>query len=117
MSTTSWSPLASGVLTGKYDNGIPAGSRLEQHEWLREHLTQKTIEKTKELSKLSKDIGCTLSQLAIAWCLKNQHVSSVILGATKESQLIENLGAIEVKSKLNPDLMTKIEKILANKPR
>lgn len=115
--TTIWSPLASGILSGKYNNGIPPGSRLAQHEWLREQLNPKTIEKTKELAKLAGDIGCSLAQLSIAWCLKNPHVSSVILGATSESQLEDNLGAIEVKAKLNPDVMGKIEKILGNKPR
>lgn len=109
--TTTWSPLASGILSGKYNHGIPSDSRLAKEAWLVPDNFMALLEKTKQLSALAEEINCTLAQLSIAWCLKNPHVSSVITGATKVEQLIENVGAIEVKSKLTPDIMKKINKI------
>lgn len=112
MGTTTWSPLASGILSGKYNLGIPRESRLAKESWLVPDNFMALIEKTKKLEVLAKELGCTLAQLAIAWCLKNPHVSSVITGATKVDQLMENLGALEVKAKLTPDVMAKINKIV-----
>ena len=109
MGTTIWSPLASGILSGKYEHGIPRESRLAKEPWLVPDNFMSLVEKAKQLNVLANEIGCTLSQLAIAWCLKNPHVSSVITGATKTEQLTENLGAIDVKSKLTPEVMKKIE--------
>jgi voltage-dependent potassium channel beta subunit len=123
LGTTIWSPLASGILTGKYYNSIPAGSRMEVSElqWLRDFLAseegKKRIEKSNELMKLAAEIGTTLPKLAIAWCLKNPNVSSVILGATKVSQLEENLDALNVVPLLTDSVMEQIETILGNKPK
>lgn len=112
MGTTVWSPLASGILSGKYNQGIPNDSRLAKETWLVPDNFMQMIEQTKKLSSLARELDCTLSQLSIAWCLKNKNVSSVITGATKVEQLVENLGAIEVKSKLTPDIMKKIDKLV-----
>jgi voltage-dependent potassium channel beta subunit len=111
LGTTIWSPLASGILSGKYNHGIPTDSRLAKEAWLVPANFMQFIEKTKRLETVAKDLECTLSQLAIAWCLHNPHVSSVITGATKIEQLIENLGAIEVKSKMTPAILKKIDSI------
>lgn len=117
--TTVWSPLASGVLTGKYNQGIPAGSRatLPGYEWLREEvITPERIEKARALEPLAKELGCTMAQMALAWCLKNPNVSTVITGASRVEQVHENMKAIEVVEKLTPDVMERIETILGNKP-
>lgn len=110
---TTWSPLASGILTGKYNSGIPKGSRLESQDILRRELTTDRIERVKKLLKVSSDIGCSPSQLAIAWCLKNPNVSSVILGATNVDQLFENLNSINIKSRLTDEVMKRIEDIIS----
>lgn len=112
LGTTIWSPLASGILSGKYNQGIPSDSRLAKEGWLVPDNFMQLIEKTKALEVIAKELDCTLSQLAIAWCLKNPHVSTVITGATKIDQLLENIGAIKVKSKLTSDIMAKIDHIL-----
>jgi len=112
MGTTIWSPLASGILSGKYNHGIPHDSRLAKETWLVPENFMQMISKTKELEKLSLELDCSQSQLAIAWCLKNPQVSSVITGATRKEQLMENLGAVEVKSKLTPDVLKIIDKII-----
>jgi voltage-dependent potassium channel beta subunit len=112
LGTTIWSPLASGLLTGKYNNGIPAESRFAKEKWLIPQDFQQRIEKVRCLSQVAEELNCSLSQLALAWCLKNPQVSTVITGASKVSQLLENLAAIEVKDKLTTDIMTKIEAIL-----
>ncbi|HKK38708.1 MAG TPA: aldo/keto reductase [Cryomorphaceae bacterium] len=120
LGTTVWSPLASGVLTGKYNDGSEGESRLKRAElsWLNEKLLiEETLNKVKKLTALSGDLGIAMPQLALAWCLKNENVSTVILGASKTSQLKENLKATEVKAKLTPDVMEKIESILDNKPK
>jgi voltage-dependent potassium channel beta subunit len=109
--TTIWSPLASGILSGKYANGIPKDSRLAQEAWLVPEDFKQQVAKVNELAKLAQELGGTTSQLAIAWCLKNPNVSSVITGATKVSQLMENLGSIDMKDKLTPDVMKAINKI------
>ncbi len=118
--TTIWSPLASGLLTGKYDAGEPAGTRTSHPgmEWLREEIlgvaARPKIEKVKRLKRVADEIGCTRAQLSIAWCLKNPNVSSVITGATRRSQMIENLGALEVVPRLTPDVMRGIEEVFAS---
>ncbi|MBX7144799.1 MAG: aldo/keto reductase [Oligoflexia bacterium] len=112
LGTTIWSPLASGVLTGKYNKGIPDGSRLAQQEWLKDRFLPHGIDVVKGLEPIAKDLGCSTGQLAIAWCLKNPHVSTVILGASNAQQLKENLGALNAKDQLNETLMKQIEAIL-----
>jgi len=117
LGTTIWSPLNSGVLTGKYSKGIPEDSRLAHksyQEMLKKNLAH--VPKVIELEVIANRLGCPMSQLAIAWCLKNKNVSTVLLGASKSEQLKENLGALEVLPKLTPEVMEEIEKILANKP-
>lgn len=122
LGTTIWSPLASGFLTGKYNQGIPAGSRLdmEGYEWLKEQLEseegQSQIAKVRQLVPIAEELDCTLAQLAIAWCLANPHVSSVITGASRVEQVHENLKALEVLDKLTPEKLEKIEAVLDNKP-
>lgn len=111
---TTWSPLASGLLSGKYLQGIPEGSRasLPGYEWLRDQLTDpKRLEKVRALQPIAADLGCTLSQLAIAWCLKNPNISTVITGASRVEQVHENMRSLEVAEKLTPDVMEQIEKI------
>ena len=117
--TTIWSPLASGVLSGKYANGIPADSRaaLPGFDWLQERqITTERIEKVKQLSVIAAELGCTMSQLALAWCLKNPNVSTVITGASRPEQVVENMKAIDFEDKLTPEIMEKIELVLGNKP-
>lgn len=119
MGTTIWSPLASGLLTGKYNSGIPAGSRLslENYSWLRERVMQEEkLEKVSDLAKLAQELGTSLATLSIAWCLCNPNVTSAILGATKEEQLVENLKAVEVYHKLTPSILAEIDMIMGNKP-
>ncbi len=111
--TTIWSPLASGLLTGKYSRGIPEGSRgtLEGYDWLHDQLTDKEkLLKVQALEPIAKELDCTLSQLAIAWCLKNPYVSTVITGASRVEQLHENMKAGEVATKLTPEIMERIDK-------
>ena len=120
LGTTIWSPLASGVLTGKYNNGIPAGTRasLKGYDWLREHvITPQNLEKVKQLQPIAADLGCTMAQFAIAWCLKNPYVSTVITGASRPEQVSENMKAIEIVEKLDNDVMERTEKALGNKPQ
>jgi len=122
LGTTTWSPLASGLLTGKYREGIPAGSRptLEGYEWLRSSFEsdegRRRIALAAELEPVAHGLGGALAQLAIAWCLRNPHVSTVILGASEVSQLEENLGALEVAARLDDGAMERIEEILGNRP-
>ena len=122
LGTTVWSPLASGLLTGKYNDGIPQGSRLalEDYRWLHDQILndqgKKHIEKVRRLAQVAGELGCSLAQLALAWCLKNPNVSTVITGASRPEQLDENMKALDVADKLAPDVMENIETILANKP-
>ena len=120
LGTTIWSPLASGLLTGKYNEGIPKEqTRLKEEEldWLKEVvLTPEKIEKARALTTLSGKLGISLARLAIAWCLKNPNVSTVILGASKTAQLEENLRAVEDVELLDDGVMEQIEEILQNKP-
>lgn len=118
MGLTTFSPLASGILTGKYNNGIPEDSRLARFPGLRKHmqesgiLSEKTFEKLQKLQKIADELGAKLSQLALAWCLLNPHVSSVILGVSRLEQLHENLKALEIKEKITEDVEKEIRKIL-----
>jgi aryl-alcohol dehydrogenase-like predicted oxidoreductase len=122
LGTTIWSPLASGLLTGKYNDGIPKDSRanLEGYEWLRKRFTDENakeqIEKVIKLASVAEIIGCTTAQLAIAWCLLNPNVSTVITGASKPSQVKDNMKAIEIVDKITPEVIETIEEILDNKP-
>jgi aryl-alcohol dehydrogenase-like predicted oxidoreductase len=120
MGTTIWSPLASGLLTGKYNNGIPEGSRfaLEGFDWLRNQwMVDEKLNRVRELTKLAEELGVSLSTLAIAWTTKNANVTTAILGATKKEQLIENLKALEVAPKLTPEVLTRIDDIMQTKPK
>jgi len=119
LGTTIWSPLAAGFLTGKYNNGIPEGSRLaiEGFDWLKNRWIQDAkLEKVKKLGLLANEMGVSLAALAIAWTVKNPHVTTSILGATKKGQLLENLKALIVLPLLTAEIMEKIEAILLNKP-
>jgi voltage-dependent potassium channel beta subunit len=109
---TIWSPLASGLLTGKYLDGVPDGTRasLPGYEWLRDALTDPAANaKVRRLKTIADDLGCELSQLALAWCAKNPNVSTVITGASHAAQVYENLGAVEVLDLLDDDLMARID--------
>ena len=122
LGTTIWSPLASGMLTGKYNDGIPGDSRLALpgYEWLRDLWTnedgQQKLEKVRQLTALAKDIGISITHLSLAWCLKNPNVSTVILGASRLVQLEDNLKSLDAIEKLTPKVMKSIETIVANKP-
>jgi voltage-dependent potassium channel beta subunit len=119
LGTTIWSPLAAGLLTGKYNDGIPEGSRLaiEGFDWLKERwVMQDKIDKVKQLQTLANELGCSLPALSIAWCIKNPHVTTAILGATKQEQLLDNLTALQAVEKLTADVMARIETIMQNKP-
>lgn len=112
--TTTFSPLSSGLLTGKYSQGIPADSRgaLKGYDWLHDQLTdQEKLAKVQALEPIAKELGCTISQLALAWCLKNPYVSTVITGASRVEQVHENMKATEVAPKLTPDVLERIDTI------
>jgi len=114
-----FSPLAGGILSGKYNNGIPAESRanLEGYEWFKNNITPAKIEIVKKLEVVAKELGGTTAQLALAWVLKNPNVNTAIMGASRVEQIQENLKALEMVVKLTPDVMKQIEGILNNKPR
>ncbi|WP_243630218.1 potassium channel beta subunit family protein [Taibaiella soli] len=119
LGTTIWSPLASGLLTGKYNNGIPEGSRLalEGFEWLKDStISNERLARVKELESVAKDLNTSLATLSIAWCISNPHVTTAILGATKEEQLKENLKALEVYPKLTEEIKKRIDDIMQTKP-
>jgi len=120
MGTTIWSPLASGLLTGKYNDGIPEGSRfqLEGFEWLRDRwLMQDRIKKVQLLGAMAKALKVSTASLSIAWCIKNPNVSTAILGATNKAQLIDNLTAIDTAALLTAEMMEQIENIVETKPK
>jgi len=111
---TTWSPLASGLLTGKYNKGIPADSRgaVKGYEWLKDQLTDEgALAKVRALQPIADELGVTMAQLAIAWATKNPNVSSVITGASRVSQVQENMKALEVAEKLTPEIMARIDAI------
>jgi aryl-alcohol dehydrogenase-like predicted oxidoreductase len=113
---TIWSPLASGVLTGKYVDGIPAGSRgsLPGYEWLQRSLTDESAKaKVRSLQAVAADLGCSLAQLAIAWCAANPNVSTVITGASRVEQVQENLGALDVLPRLDETVLARIDAVVA----
>jgi voltage-dependent potassium channel beta subunit len=122
LGTTIWSPLAGGLLTGKYSSGIPQESRstLSGYEWLRSRFegdeAASNISKIERLTAIADELDCSMAQLAIAWCVVNPNVSTVILGASRSEQLEENLKAIHVVPRLVPDVMERIEEILDNAP-
>uniref|UniRef100_A0AAY4DHP8 Voltage-gated potassium channel subunit beta-1 n=1 Tax=Denticeps clupeoides TaxID=299321 RepID=A0AAY4DHP8_9TELE len=117
-----WSPLACGIITGKYENGIPESSRasMKSYQWLKEKIVsedgRKQQAKLKELGHIAEKLGCTLPQLAVAWCLRNEGVSSVLLGTSNAEQLTENLGAIQVLPKMTSHMVSEIDHILGNRP-
>ena len=119
MGTTIWSPLAAGFLTGKYLQGMPEGSRLglEGFEWLKDRwLQEEKIAKLKKLNELAGELGVSLGNLAIAWTLSNPNTSTAILGATRKEQLIDNLKSLDVLPLLTPEVLTRINEIMGNKP-
>jgi len=119
MGTTIWSPLASGLLSGKYNEGIPEGSRfgLTGFDWLKDKwMKEEMLGKVKKLSALAAELGISMAQLSIAWCIKNPHVTTAILGATTKAQLHENLKALPAVEKLTADVMNQIDDIVQTKP-
>ena len=119
LGTTIWSPLAAGLLTGKYNDGIPEGSRfhIEGFEWLRDRwLMQEKINKVQQLGALAKALKVSTASLSIAWCIKNPNVSTAILGATNKAQLLDNLTALETATIMTPEIMEQIEGIIETKP-
>ncbi len=122
LGTTIWSPLASGLLTGKYNEGIPDDARinLPGYEWLKKIFEseegRERVAKVRDLSAIAKELGTNMAALALAWCLKNPNVSTVILGASRLSQLEENLKTVDIVDQLTDDVMERIEEVLDNKP-
>ncbi|MFT3682626.1 MAG: aldo/keto reductase [Ferruginibacter sp.] len=119
LGTTIWSPLAAGLLSGKYNEGIPKESRfaLQGFDWLKDRwVVDEKIKKVKKLSELASKLELNTASLSIAWCIKNPNVSTAILGATKKQQLLDNLSALEAAKKLTPEVMEKIETIMKTKP-
>jgi voltage-dependent potassium channel beta subunit len=114
---TTWSPLASGLLTGKYRSGVPEGSRaqLQGYDWLRTQLTDSRKNQcVAQLETIAQELGCSIGQLAIAWVLKNPHVSTVITGASRVEQIAENMKAAEVAARITPEVQQKIEEIVGD---
>jgi len=113
--TTTWSPLASGLLTGKYNDGVPAGTRatLKGYEWLAERIVDPVrIAKVRQLMPIAAELSCTLAQLALAWCVRHPNVSTVITGASRASQVVENMKALDVVPRLTPDVLANIDRIV-----
>jgi voltage-dependent potassium channel beta subunit len=120
LGTTIWSPLAAGLLTGKYNNGIPEGSRfaIEGFDWLKDRwIADDRINRVKKLGALANEMGVSLAALSIAWCVKNENVTTAILGATKNSQLLDNLDALKVIPLLTDDRLKQIDEIVGTKPK
>jgi voltage-dependent potassium channel beta subunit len=123
LGTTVWSPLDSGILTGKYNQGIPEDSRLnlKGFDWLKEGYEspegKDKVKKVGQLIPIAEELGCSMAQLALAWCLLNPNVSTVITGASRPDQVLENMVALDVVPKLTGDILDRIEAILANKPK
>ena len=119
LGTTIWSPLASGLLTGKYNSGIPEDARLSipGFEWLKDRtFVEEKLNKVRAYQELANELGCSMAALSIAWCVKNPNVTTAILGATKRHQLEENLKALDVLPLLTSEVMAKIDAIFGTKP-
>jgi voltage-dependent potassium channel beta subunit len=119
MGTTIWSPLAAGLLSGKYNDGIPKGSRfaLAGFDWLKDRwVSDDKLKKVQKLGDIAKKLNISLAEMSIAWCLKNPNVSTAILGATKKEQIVQNLKALDAVPLLTAEVMEKIEKVMNNKP-
>lgn len=120
LGTTIWSPLAAGLLTGKYNDGIPEGSRfqIEGFEWLRDQwLILDKIKRVQQLGAIAKALKVSTASLSIAWCIKNPNVTTAILGATSKTQLLDNLTALDTATLLTPEIMEQIESIVESKPK
>ncbi|MEW5900076.1 MAG: aldo/keto reductase, partial [Acidobacteriota bacterium] len=122
LGTTTWSPLAGGLLTGKYNEGMPAGSRptMLGYDWLQERFegpeAEMRIKKIRRLKPVADSLGMSLAQFSLAWCLRNPRVSSVITGASRPEQVAENMKAVELADRLTPEIMDRVDTILENKP-
>jgi voltage-dependent potassium channel beta subunit len=122
LGTTIWSPLEGGLLTGKYNQGIPSGSRgtLNTYDWLKAEFeseeASRKIDKVRQLMVVAGELGCSMAQLALAWCLVNPHVSTVITGASRVEQVVENMKALDVAPLLTDEILQEIDAILGNKP-
>jgi voltage-dependent potassium channel beta subunit len=122
LGTTIWSPLASGILTGKYNDGVPDDSRLghEKYGWLKRIVEgeagRKKLEVARRLGEVASDLGCTTAQLALAWCLKNPNVSTVITGASRPEQVVQNMAALGVVEQLTDEVMERIDELAGNRP-
>ena len=119
MGTTIWSPLASGLLTGKYNDGIPEGSRLalENYSWLKDRMMQDDkLASVKKLAAIADDLNTSLATLSVAWCIANPNVTTAILGATKEQQLTENLKALDLYPQLTAEVLATIDSVMGTKP-
>ncbi|MEO6189453.1 MAG: aldo/keto reductase, partial [Saprospiraceae bacterium] len=119
LGNTIWSPLASGILSGKYADGLVKDTRLSMEglEWLRDrNLTEANLEIVSRIAEFAKDLNISLANLAIAWCVSNMNVSTAIIGASKLVQLKENLKSIELLPKMNSEMLEKIDLVLNNKP-
>lgn len=120
LGTTIWSPLASGLLTGKYNAGVPEGSRLalEGFGWLKEKtFVDYKVSKVRELQGVADKLGCSLAELSVAWCISNPNVTTAILGATRKEQLLQNLKALDVLPKLNKEVLAEIDAVMETKPQ
>ena len=120
LGTTIWSPLAAGLLTGKYNDGIPENSRfaIEGFDWLKDRwMAEDRIARVKKLGELANELGVSLASLSIAWCIKNPNVTTAILGATKKQQLLDNLDALKALPLLTDEIMHSIEGIVETKPK
>jgi voltage-dependent potassium channel beta subunit len=120
LGTTTWSPLASGLLTGKYNDGVPPGSRatIKGYEWLAERIVDPDrLAKVRRLAPIAADLDCTMAQLALAWCVRNPNVSTVITGASRAAQVTENMKALDTVSKLTPEVLARIDAALEDSVR
>jgi len=124
LGTTVYSPLAMGLLTGKYNKGIPSGTRFDEagypYKWLKALKSDQgdeIIAKLNKIDSVAKDVGCSMAQLSLLWCLKNENVSTVLLGASKVEQLRENLGALKFVDKITPEVLERVNDILGNEPK
>ena len=116
LGTTIWSPLASGLLTGKYNDGVPPDSRaaVKGYEWLAERILDPArLRQVRALAPIARELNCTLAQMSLAWCLKNPHVSTVITGASRPAQVVENMKARDVVPHLTPEVLAKIEAVVS----